>query len=106
MNRSVEADIGFDKRTGGPNCLAQVLPRHHFAGVLQQQRQDPKRLLLKPDLDPLFEELARAKVDLEHAEPDDSSSGLLGTCHEVSYDDRSLMYSRSVSTVIICLPTS
>src|SRR2546427_9303909 len=85
--------------------LAHVFPRHHFAGVLQEQRQDPKGLLLQLDLDPLLEELARAKVDLEHAEPDDSSSGLLRDFHEVSDDDRSLMYCRSDSTVIVCPPT-
>src|SRR2546427_13283433 len=86
--------------------LAHVFPRHHFAGVLQEQRQDPKGLLLQLDPDSLLEELARAKVHFELSEPDDSSTGLLGTCHEVSYGDRSLMYSRSVPTVIICLPTS
>ncbi len=69
VNRGVEADVEFHKRPGWPNRLAQVLPRHHFAGMLQEQ----KRLLLQPDLDPLPEELARVKIDLEHAEPDESS---------------------------------
>jgi hypothetical protein len=58
--------------------------------VLQEQRQDAKWLLLEPDLDPLFEELARAKVDLEHPEPDNSSNGSLGNFHEISYDHRRL----------------
>ncbi len=35
VNRGVEAYIEFHERTGGPNRLAQVLPRHYFAGVLQ-----------------------------------------------------------------------
>src|SRR5438552_18538482 len=81
----VEANVEFDKRAGGPNRLAQVLTRHHFAGVLQEQGQDPKGLLLQPDLDPALAQLACVKINLEHSEPHHSSGGSLWGLHEVSY---------------------
>jgi hypothetical protein len=54
VNRGVEAHIEFHERPGGPNRLAQLLPRHDVAGALEQQRQHAKRLLLDPDLDPVL----------------------------------------------------
>ena len=93
----VEANVEFDKRAGGPNRLAQVLTRHHFAGVLQEQGQDPKGLLLQPDLDPALAQLACVKINLEHSEPHHSSGGSLWGLHEVSYRHAGQRYGQPAS---------
>jgi len=77
------------KRIGGPNHLAQLFTCHHFARVLQEQRQDSKWLLLKPGLPPVLTQLAGAKIQFERPEANDLSwsvqdlHGTLLRCVEV-----------------------
>jgi hypothetical protein len=76
MDGSVDTFVEAPKRIGGPNRLAQFLPRHDFPRVLEQQRQHSKWLLLQSDPRPVLAQLARANIDFERSEPDD--------CHERS----------------------
>src|SRR5579863_4086471 len=71
VDRCVEAFIEIHKLIAGPNRLAQLLPRHDFARVFQEQRQNSKWLLLKPDLQPRPAQLAGAKIYLEQPKADD-----------------------------------
>src|SRR6266849_11037518 len=50
----IQAMIEIDERVGRPKLAAQFLPSNYLAGLLQQHRQNLKRLLLKLDLYALF----------------------------------------------------
>ncbi len=48
VHRGIQAVIEIDKGVGRPDLFAQLIARDHFTGILEQRREDLKRLLLKP----------------------------------------------------------
>src|SRR2546428_766632 len=69
---AVQSDIEIDERVGRPELLLQLLARHHSSGALEQQPQNLKGLVRKPDLQAMPAQLARLRVELEDPEPEDS----------------------------------
>ena len=68
LDRRIQAVLEVDERPCRPETLPQLLARHDLARPLDHHRENFKRLILKPDADSPFPQLARAQVDLEGAE--------------------------------------
>ena len=66
----VEPVVEVDEGIRRPKRLLEFLSCDHVAHVLEQHRQDLKRLLLELDLQALLAKLARSKIDLESPEAD------------------------------------
>jgi len=64
----VQALIEVYKGVGGPELLLQFVPGDGLTRTLQQHGQDFDRLTLQPDLDSLFAQLPRPRVELEDPE--------------------------------------
>src|SRR5713226_1744959 len=60
--------IKIHKGTGGPKFLMDILARYYLPGLLQQQGQKLKRLVLQLDFHPVLAQLPRTEVQLEGAE--------------------------------------
>jgi hypothetical protein len=53
----------------GPKGVAQLIPSDRPPGILQQQNEDLKGLILKFDSEPMPSQFTRTDIDLERAEP-------------------------------------
>src|SRR6266516_5224832 len=60
----VEAVVKIHDRAG-PESAAQFLPGHQFSRFLEQHCQHLERLLLQPDAQAMFRQLAGSKIDFE-----------------------------------------
>src|SRR5260370_18662023 len=68
FDRGVQAVIEGTEGVLGPESLTQFIPGNNFAGVLQQQREQPERLFLQLYLDAFLVQLSRTKIDSKGAE--------------------------------------
>ena len=68
-HRGIEALLEVDESIGRPQPLPQLVARHHLAGMLQEQEENLKRLLLEADPGALPPQLSGPNVHIEHAEP-------------------------------------
>jgi hypothetical protein len=55
---------------GGPEILADLVPRHHLPGPLEERGEDLKGALLKPDLVAVESHLTASKIDFELSDPE------------------------------------
>ena len=70
VDRCVQAV--FEVNVGvGPDLFVKLLPGDHAPGLLKQQRQDLKRLLLQPHPPAVLAQLPRLEIHLEDAEAED-----------------------------------
>ena len=69
----VEAHVKVHKSIRRPKLVAKLIPGNDFAGVLQQHGENLKGLLLQPESDPVFMQLAGCEVDLEGSEVENRS---------------------------------
>ena len=67
LDRRIQAVLEVDERSRRPEKLAELLAHHNLARPIDHHRENLKRLILKPDADSPFPQLARAHVDLEGA---------------------------------------
>jgi hypothetical protein len=72
-DRGVQADVELDVRPGFPQSLPDHFAADYFTGTAEQQLENLKRLMGKPDSQTVLAELARLRVELEHAEPKNPS---------------------------------
>ena len=70
--------VEVDEDVLRPQLLAQFFARDYFAGILEQQFENAQWLVLEPDLEAVLAQLAGARIELVHAEPDDVPRG--STC--------------------------
>ena len=68
LDRSVQTVIEGNEGVLGPKSLTQLVPSNDFAGMLQQQRKESKRLLLQLYLDAFLVQLSRTEIDSKVAE--------------------------------------
>jgi hypothetical protein len=57
--------IEIDERVGGPEFFLQFFARYDFAAVFEKNRQELKRLLLKPDLQAVLAQFSSKKIHFE-----------------------------------------
>ncbi len=74
IDGGVKTVVKIDKGIGRPKLLTQFLPRYYLAGLLQQQHQNLKRLVLELDLPPVLVQFTSSKIDFE-APKTDSGAG-------------------------------
>ena len=60
--------LEFNERARGPQPRLNLLSGHYFARSLQKHDKNLKRLVLKPDLQPVFAQLSRSAIHFENAE--------------------------------------
>ena len=65
----VEVDVGI-----GPHLLLKLFTGDYSAGLLEQQREHAKRLLLQPHPPAVLAQLPRFEIHLEDAEAEDAGS--------------------------------
>ena len=75
LDGRIDTVLELDDGPVGPESVMQFLPRNHFAGVLQQHRQDLDGLIGKPDLDSVSTKLSRSQIQLERAKAEESGLG-------------------------------
>src|SRR5262249_5461818 len=61
----VEAVVEVDERVRLPQPAAQLLARYDLTGPLEQRHENLKRLLLKPEPDPVFSQLPSRRVEFK-----------------------------------------
>jgi hypothetical protein len=61
--------IEIHEGVGGPETVAQRLPRDDLSRALQKLRENPKGLLLQLDLQPLPPQFPGTQIDFEYSEP-------------------------------------
>lgn len=64
-HRRVQRVVKLHKRTVRPQFLTDFLPGDELTGMLQQQRKNPKRLLLQTNPAPRLGEFAFLEISLE-----------------------------------------
>ena len=62
LDGGIQTMLKVHKRILGPQPLAKRFTGHQLAGMLQQNRENPKGLFLKFDFTATLEKLARAQV--------------------------------------------
>src|SRR5207253_6392605 len=70
VDGGIEAVIEVDERVSRPQTLPQLVASDDIAAALEQQDEDVERAAAQLHAAPLFHELARAAVNLEHPEPE------------------------------------
>jgi hypothetical protein len=83
LDRGVQAVVEGTECVLRPKSLTQLVPGNDFAGMLQQQCKQPKRLLLQLYLDAFLVQLSRVEVNSKGAEPDEPPTGS-GSIHRPS----------------------
>src|SRR5712692_7873593 len=71
----VQAHVEVHEGIRRPELLLEFFSRDDLTRMLQQQRQDVKRLVLKLDLQAVLAQLARTQIELECAEANPSGWG-------------------------------
>src|SRR5208337_120121 len=101
----VQAFIESHIRVGRPQLRLQLLAGDHFARALQQDGQNPKRLLLQLYFSSLFVDFARAEVNFEESGAN-TAAGTGGRFHEPAPRDLILSQDSSSGNSITPLATS
>ena len=83
----VETAIEVDKGVVRPELSCELLPRHQFARVLEQEQEHLQRLFLQLHPGTLATQLARARIDFENPKTDWLQKSSLG---ESEYTSRFL----------------
>jgi hypothetical protein len=68
LDGSVQAVLEIDEGPLWPQSLPKLVPRHHFARVLEHQTENFKRLLLQSHAAYAITQLPRTAIELERRE--------------------------------------
>ena len=67
-NGVVDRRVEFDHGLVRPELIANVRPQYHFAGMIQQEEQNPHWLFAQLEPDTVLAQLSRTHVELERSE--------------------------------------
>src|SRR5262249_30595424 len=81
LNRRVYSVADLHHRVVRPKPAADALPQHNLSGALQQEDQQPQRLLLQANDLAVPAQLAGANIQFERSEPDLPSASSRGSGH-------------------------
>jgi hypothetical protein len=65
LDGGIDAMVELDHRFVGPKPKPNVLPRHDFAGIFQQQEQELQRLFAEAKAGSVFTQLSGANIQFE-----------------------------------------
>jgi len=67
LDSSIETFVKFNKRVGGPQFPSEFFSCDYFPGLLQQNGENPKRLILKAEQNTVSVNLTHSEIDLEES---------------------------------------